>query len=117
MTSQGTRQRTRLLILLSLLAIAGVCRFSPPASRWCCGVLGAIKHGWGHAPCQAAELDANKKPLGSLIPGAVVLMLDLPHTPPQCLEPLGNKLEEFHGAQTSARGIDRVRPWRKAIEV
>ena len=38
-----TTQRNRLLILVSLLAVAGLCRFSPAASRVCCGALDAIR--------------------------------------------------------------------------
>ena len=45
-----TTQRNRLLILVSLLAVAGLCRFSPPASRVCCGALEAIRGGWFGAP-------------------------------------------------------------------
>ena len=40
-----TTQRNRLLILVSLLALAGLCRFAPPASRVCCGALEAIRGG------------------------------------------------------------------------
>ena len=39
-----TTQRNRLLILVSLLAVAGLCRFSPPASRVCCGALEAVSY-------------------------------------------------------------------------
>ena len=52
-----TTQRNRLLILVSLLAVAGLCRFSPPASRVCCGALEAIRGGWFGAPCLAADLN------------------------------------------------------------
>ena len=48
-------QRNRLLILVSLLALAGLCRFSPPASRVCCGALEAIRGGWFGAPCPATD--------------------------------------------------------------
>ena len=48
-------QRNRLLILVSLLAVAGLCRFSPPASRVCCGALEAIKGRWFSTPCPATD--------------------------------------------------------------
>ena len=50
-----TTQRNRLTILVSLLAVAGLCRFSPPASRMCCGALEAIRGGWIGAPCPATD--------------------------------------------------------------
>ena len=50
-----TTQRNRLLILVSLLAIAGLCRFAPPASRVCCGALEAIRGEWFGAPCPATD--------------------------------------------------------------
>ena len=50
-----TNQRNRLLILVSLLAVAGLCRFSPPASRVCCGALETIRGGWFAGPCPASE--------------------------------------------------------------
>ena len=50
-----TTQRNRLLILVSLLAVAGLCRFSPPASRVCCGALEAIRGGRFGAPCPATD--------------------------------------------------------------
>ena len=48
-------QRNRLLILVSLLAVAGLCRFSPPASRVCCGALEAIKGRWFGTTCPATD--------------------------------------------------------------
>ena len=50
-----TTQRNRLLILVSLLAVAGLCRFSPPASRVCCGALEAIKGRWFDTPYPATD--------------------------------------------------------------
>ena len=50
-----TTQRNRLMILVSLLAVAGLCRFSPPASRMCCGALEAIRGEWFGAPCPATD--------------------------------------------------------------
>ena len=50
-----TTQRNRLLILVSLLALAGLCRFAPPASRVCCGALEAIRGGLFGAPCPATD--------------------------------------------------------------
>ena len=50
-----TTQRNRLMILMSLLAVAGLCRFSPPASRVCCGALEAIRGGWFGAPYPATD--------------------------------------------------------------
>ena len=50
-----TTQRNRLLILVSLLAVAGLCRFSPPASRVCCGALEAIRGGWFGATCPTTD--------------------------------------------------------------
>ena len=50
-----TTQWKRLLILVTMLASAGLCRFFPAASRVCCGALGAIKGGWFGAPCLATD--------------------------------------------------------------
>ena len=50
-----TTQRNRLLILVSLLALAGLCRFAPPESRVCCGALETIRGGWFGATCQAGD--------------------------------------------------------------
>ena len=50
-----TTQRNRLLILVSLLAVAGLCRFSTPASRVCCSALEAIRGGWMGASCPATD--------------------------------------------------------------
>ena len=50
-----TKQRNRMATLVSLLAIAALCRFSPPASRVCCGALQAIRGGWFGAPCPATD--------------------------------------------------------------
>ena len=57
MKSKGlqTPQRNRLLILVALLAVTGLCRFSPPASRVCCDALQAIRGGWFGATCQATD--------------------------------------------------------------
>ena len=50
-----TTQRNRLLILVTLLAVTGLCRFAPPASRVCCGALEAIRGGWFSAHCPATD--------------------------------------------------------------
>lgn len=46
-----TNQHDRLLILVTLLAFAGLCRFAPPVSRACCGALETIRGGWFGATC------------------------------------------------------------------